>query len=254
MPKVPPTLDDVRAKHGGLLNGKVYRFLKNLYTTNYFEAEFEGLYSTEEGIPMKYLGNAYVDASMDYSRNIELIVDSFVKQHLYKQHLDQVYAFGHAMKYYLQAEEDADKGIFFKNLIEWFEMSIPLHILGQRSKDLKLSGREFAVIKDGRYASFNWIKFLRSLKNFFAGPTMWLKPVTGTINAIFANLVTIKEAIRNTIPGWHAGANFDLGDLAAGYAEAIKLYTVDALQDGKFRENKAYLLMERFGYMPDSFD
>lgn len=83
---------------------------------------------------------------------------------------------------------------------------------------------------------------------------MWIKPVTGTINAVFANLVTIKEAVRNSIPGWHAGSNFDVADLAFGYKEALNLYTVDALQDSKFRRNKAYILMERFGYMPDSFD
>ena len=253
LPKVAPTMEDVRAKHG-FFSAEMGKFLKAHYLTNYFEANYEGLYSSEEAIPIKYLGNNKINATMNYSHNLEMAVDSFVKQSLYKQHLDGTYAFGKAMQVYLEAKENTDQGIFFENLIDWFEDSVPLHVLGQKAKTLKVSQREFGVIKDDKYMEFNTIKFLRSLKNFFAGPTMWLKPVTGTINAVFANLVTIKEAVRNSIPGWHAGSNFTISDLAYGYSEALKLYTVDALSENKFRQNKAFLLMERFGYMPDSFD
>lgn len=82
---------------------------------------------------------------------------------------------------------------------------------------------------------------------------MWLKPITGTINAVFANIVTFKEAFRNSA-GFGAGANFDLGDLMFGYQEAVKLFLGDGMFESKFRQNKAYLLMEKFGYLPDSYD
>lgn len=251
MPKVAPTLEDVRDKHG-FLSQNMLTFLKRKYSTNFFEATFEGLYETDEAIPMKYLDNDRILAAGNYSRNVELIVDSFVKQHFYKQHMDEVYTFGQALKFYLKSKENPDQSVYFEKTIEWFEDSLELHVRGHKMKNFQVSGRSFSP-DPNKFKDFNFVKFLRSVKNFFAGPTMWLKPVTGTINAIFANMVTWKEAFRNQL-GLGAGSNFDLGDLTAGYAVALELYTKDAMSDGKFRQNKAFMLMEKFGYLPDSYD
>ena len=212
------------------------------------------MYSTDEAIPMKYLGSDYIDTNQYYSHNLGLAIDNFVKQYLYKQHLDEVYAFGQGMKIYLKAKERPEQSVTFERTIEWFEDSVNLHILGHRQKEVQITSRSFGAIQNGNYEKFNTIKFLRSLKNFFAGPTMWLKPLTSLPNAVFAALVSLKEATRNSFNITGAHGNFTIADLVFGFGEAFKLYLWDGLSDDSFRKNKAYLLMEKFGYLPDSFD
>lgn len=112
--------------------------------------------------------------------------------------------------------------------------------------------RPIKVGTQNGYAQFNFTKFLRSLKGFFVAPTMWLKPITGLPNGVFASLVTMKEGFKNSflIKGDHA--NFGLNDLREGFAVATTMQTDAAI--GKLRENKAYLLMEKYGYLPDNYD
>lgn len=81
---------------------------------------------------------------------------------------------------------------------------------------------------------------------------MWLKPVTGFANATFAGLVTIKEAVKNSLAITGPHSNFGISDLASGFGIALGMQ-FDAAQ-GKLRQNKAYLLMEKFGYLPDNYD
>ena len=172
LPKYMPQIDDIAEKHGGYFNSEVLKFIKNKYTTNYFEATYDGWYNTDEAIPMKYLGNPSIDANQNYTLNLELSIDSFVKQHYYKQHLDSTYTFGQALKLYFQAQANKGQGVTFDNLTAWFDDSINLHILGRKQKEWNVGTRSFGVITDNNYSQFNFAKFLRSLKNFFSGPTM----------------------------------------------------------------------------------
>lgn len=253
-PKHPPQLVDVAARHGGYFSQGVLRFIWNRNMTNYFEAVYDNWFNTDEAIPMKYLGGNGIEMSGNYTMNVELALDAFVKQHYYKQHLDQTYAFAQATKLYLTAKENAGNGITYDRLIDWFENSIDLHILGRRQKEIKFGTRTFGRINKGQYQQFNAVKFLRSVKNFFTGPTMWLKPLTGLPNFVFASLVTLKEGLKNSLGLGTANANFDLADIAFGFKEAFKLYLWDGRSDDAYKQSKAYLLMEKFGYLPDSYD
>lgn len=148
-------------------------------------------------------------------------------------------------------EATADKELF-KNTIGWFEDTLELHILGKKDYRNDWVGRKLKINSKGGYKQFNFTKFLYSLKGFFAGPTMWLKPLTGLPNGIFAYLVTLKEAAKNSffISGPHA--NFGLNEVreASGVAFGMQ---IDGML-GNLRDNKAYLLMEKFGYLPDNYD
>lgn len=252
-PKHPPTTTDITNKDG-FMSKNLLRFVWNRYMTNYFEATYDGWYNTDEAIPMKYLGGNGVETTGNYSLNVELAIDSFVKQHYYKQYLDQTYAFGQGMKLYLTAKENAGQGVTFDRLINWFEENMNLSILGRRQKELKLNTRTFGRVKNGQYMQFNAVKFLRSIKGFFVGPTMWLKPLTGLPNFVFASLVTLKEGLKGSLGLAGANANFDLGDMVYGFSEAFKLYFWDGLSNESYRKSKAYLLMEKTGYLPDSYD
>jgi hypothetical protein len=198
------------------------------------------------------LGSESINQSKNYSRDLEYVIDTFVKQNFYKQHLDEVYSFGMAIQIYLKLQERAKDNIVFNNTISWFEDSLDLHILGKKDTSNKWVRRPIKTGTSSGYAQFNFTKFLRSLKGFFVAPTMWLKPVTGLPNGVFASLVTLKEGFKNSllIKGDHA--NFGLNDIREGFAVGMKMQA-DAMV-GKLRENKAYLLMEKYGYLPDNYD
>jgi len=202
---------------------------------------------------MKYLGSSTIDSNENYTLNLEMAVDGFMKQHYYKQNLDSTYTFGQAIKLYLLSKQNEGQGVTYDNLIQWFEDSMNLHILGRKQKEWRISTRSFGVVRNNNYEQFNFAKFLRSLKQFFSGPTMWLKPLTGLPNFVFASLVNIKEGLKNSIGLGGPNSNFGIGDLAYGFKEAMAMQLSSASNEN-IRKNKAFLLMEKFGYLPDSFD
>jgi len=116
-PKHAPQLADIAREHGGYLSKGVLQFLWNKYSTNYYEVVFDQWNNTMEAIPMKYLGGPMIDHSKNFSLNVELAIDSFVKQHFYKQYLDEVYTFGQAMQIYLAAKPGADSDKNLANTI-----------------------------------------------------------------------------------------------------------------------------------------
>lgn len=251
--KVPPLLEDI-SRNNPFLSKKFLSFVWNKYFTNFFEANFDGWFSTDEAIPMKYLGNDEVNDNMNYSLNIEYMMKNVVKQYNYKLHLDEVYALGKGLQYYLMAKEDPDSNTTFQRSIDWFEDSINLHLLGRKQTDIEMVRRAFSIRGvEGKLLQFNFVKFLRSLKQFFAGPTMWLQPVSGLANAVFAGLVTMKEAIRNEFSIYGKHANFGVSDIAYGMRKAISMYTLGAA-DGSFREDPIWLLMEKVRFLPDNYD
>jgi len=261
-PKFAPQIDDIARMHGGYFSKGVVNFLWNQYTTNYFENVFDQWSNDTEAIPMKYLGTTEIDNNDNYTLNLELSIKSFMKHHIYKAKMDEIYTMAQAMKIYLDAQKDllAEGGAdperlgHTKRLIDWFEDSLNLHVLGRKSQSLTTSSRAFGKVKDERYQKFNWAKFLRSLKQFFAGPTMWLKPLTGLPNFVFASLVTLKEGIKGSLGMSTSNANFGLSEMAAGFGQAFKLFLWDGASNDTFRHSKTYLLMEKFGYLPDNHD
>ncbi|MFN7302833.1 MAG: PD-(D/E)XK nuclease family protein [Bacteroidota bacterium] len=251
-PKYPPQMYDISSRFGAF-SDKMRKYLYNHYFTTYFETVYDRWDASREAIPMKYLDNESIASNENYTTNLELSIDNFVKQHFYKYHLDEVHAFGLGLKVFLEYQSRTT-GLEFENLSNWLDDSINLHILGRKQQEVKLAGRSFGRVTDRGYKQFNGVKFLRSVKTFFGGATMWLKVFTGTANAVFANLVTFKEGLKNSLFGNAENAKFTLSDLMEGQAIAYDLYVRDGLSDNKFRSNKAYLLMEKFGYMPDNVD
>lgn len=249
MPKYPPTITDIRKEHG-IMSKEFMQFLWNKYTTNYYEAFYDGWFSTDEAIPMKYLGGGEIDLNANYTLDVPLMLDNFVKQHYYKESMDAMYTFGLGMKMYLST---ADKKDMFQQTASWFEDSINQHVLGHRQSKIDFTRRAFRKKDTDNFKQFNVVKFLRSLKTFFSGPTMWLKPISGAANATFAYLTSLKESVKNQfgIQGQHT--KFGFNDLRQGFAEARKLYGGDAMT-GKWSENKAFQLMEKMRFLPDSYD
>lgn len=85
--------------------------------TTFLENSFERWNNTTEAIPLKGLGNKEIDASKNYSRDLEYVIDTFVKQNFYKQYLDEVYTFGMALQIYLKLQETSQENAIFNNTI-----------------------------------------------------------------------------------------------------------------------------------------
>lgn len=249
LPKYAPQLDDIAKQHGGYLSKGMLQYLWNKHVTNFWEYEFDGWGNTQEGIPLKGLGNQFIDNNGYYTLNLELAVDTFIKNMYYKQHMDEVYTFGLGLQMYLKELTRAEETLSLNRLTEWFEDSVQQHILGRKDLTNDWLTRNFKINTAKGYQQFNFPKFLRTLRNFFSSATMWLKPVTGIANHIFATIVTLKEGFKNSVL---SSADFGLKEITAGFGVAWKMQT-DSIA-GNLRKNKAYILMEKFGYLPDSYD
>jgi len=92
---------------------------------------------------MKYMGHPMIDNAKNFSMNMELAIDAFMKQHFYKQYLDEVYTFGQGLKLYLAAKQNEEDSVNYKRTIEWFEDSINLHILGRKDASDDWISRKF---------------------------------------------------------------------------------------------------------------
>ena len=257
LPKLYPTSDDIAAKHGSY-GKQMLDFIKMKYTTNFYESMYDGWFSTDEAMPMKYLDNKEILDNNNFSTDLDHVMNNFVRQYTYKQELDEVYAYGVASKLYLQAKAVADENINYTKLVDWFEDSINLHVLGYKQSELTMRKREWKINTSKGFKTFNWPKFLRSVKAFFGASTMWLKPISGTANFVFASLYTLKEGVRNSITNKMYGTdkdNTDFGvlDIAKGFGAAFKMLIGDAI-GGNLKKNKIYLLMEKYRYFNDSYD
>lgn len=252
MPKLPPLFEDIQGRYG-IKSMSFLKFIQNRYLTNYFEAFYDGWYATDEAIPMKYLGGGEIDAGNNYTLNVETILDGFVKQYMYKQHMDQAYGFATGLKMVLHADGQKEGSVNYARTVEWFDKAIQQQILGVKDTEFNVTRRDFKRKDIESFKRFNMSKFLRSLKTFFAGPTMWLKPVSGLANFTFAYLTTLKESVKNSMGIKGAHAKFSFNDLRYGFSVARELYGKDAMM-GRKGDNKAYSLMERFRFMPDNYD
>lgn len=58
-----------------------------------------------------------ISYTKNFTKNVELAVDSFVKQHYYKQYMDSVYTYGMSLKMYLAAKQNAEDNLDYKNLV-----------------------------------------------------------------------------------------------------------------------------------------
>lgn len=257
MPKVAPQLSDIVEKHG-YLSSQMLQYLKNKYLTYYFEATYDSWFQQQELIPMKYLGNKDIIDEQAYTLDMDFAVKTFMRDYFYKQELDEVYTYGKALQIYLQALEDTND-VSYEHLIKWFEESVQLHVLGRRDTSLKLTKRELKIKSSNKgFMKFNWTKFLRSLKTFFAGPVMWLSPISGLANFVFATTASIKEGVKNSISSRTFVddgriLDFTAGDIAEGFGIAIKTLIADVML-GTYKDSKAFQLMERYRMFNNSYD
>jgi len=249
-------------EHGTILN-KSYReeFIKQNFTLH-VEDTYEETFNEVEAIPIKYLGNKYIDSSENYSLNAEAQFDKMMRNLIYKDELDNIYTIGKAMQFYLQLKGDNRTGVDYSNTIKYLETAIEMQVRGRKWQLTKpLQHRQESGLRNefGGMNRINWIKTIRSLKSAAAAPIMWLKPLAGTANGVFTYMVLLKEGLKGSLS---TGApmfgvdgdqvSFTVRDVAWASKEYFNMQK-DAMM-GKLRENKMFLLAKKFNYMPNAYD
>jgi hypothetical protein len=264
MPKVPPLLSEfgllskderlpgTPEKSDSRKNWRRIWFQRNLTFAE--EHIFEGFdkKAMAEGLPMKYLNNRKDFASNPdfFTLNLEHQFDRFTRAYMWKEQMDDVFAYGQGLRIMFNAQEDAPE-----RLIAFM----------QRELDLKLRGRPSDHGASEKFLSKNKynvsvVKVLSKIKFAFNYPLLALNYLGGSANAIFTTLLTLKHGIQNTtfrnksMSGLN-GDEWDFGvkHLAQAYPEVMKIMKA-GMVDGNIRNSKVYQLAKKFGYLPSSFD
>jgi hypothetical protein len=163
-------------------------------TTNWIEMTYEEEASKFEGIPMKYLGNDAIDSDTEmYTHNIEHMFDRAVRNYIFKDELDDVFAINKAMQYMLMMKDENKHGETIKAL----ERNLELTIRGrtQASPDSK----DKSVFLAKNRSRFNWKKAILSLKNMAAYPLLTLNFIGGSLNGLMATILTVKDSLKNSM-------------------------------------------------------
>ena len=148
-PKTPTTLEEF----GYIWNKEYRQELWRRHVTLHHEVEHELEFNELEVIPLKYLGSDYLNTSENYSINAEMNFDKFVRNALLKEELEQVYAYGKGIQYYLAAKGNTDEtgAHEFDNTISYLKTALESQVRGRRQ--LKFQGgfleRAGSVIRTG---------------------------------------------------------------------------------------------------------
>lgn len=213
---------------------------------------------TVYGLEIKYLGSPELDASENYTRNVQTGFDMFMRALLAKEHLDDVYHFAYGVRdaislqqyeNILTREEEARN----KDLLEYIENRIVTDIQGKRKRTQWMK----KPMKGGTDKNVNIDGMIRLAKNSVGWTVMWVKPIAGTANGLFTHMVTVKEAIAGSLAKRFHGldgqaVDFTVSDLVKAHQSWLEM-NKDAIA-GNIRSNKLWLLARKFKYLPDNFE
>ncbi len=232
------------------------------YLTFFEENEYD-MWQDKTAMPIKYLGNDFIDKSKSYTRNLELIYKRAIAEWERKAHLDSVYSLGQAIILKLNQQKAVDSGEpAYKNLVDWFDTRM-LTDIQRRMKmhDARGRGVRIPMITQRGvvYQKISIDSLLRGMTKWASMNTMWLKPWQGTGNGFHAILLTHREGMKGFISrnlkflGIDPNSvHFDSKHIAKAEAVFWNDFAKKAIT-GNIRESKLWLLAEEFNYLGDEF-
>ena len=251
-PKVPMNASEIMSKYSWR-DKKRYKHMINFATGELVHDR----YITDEhqyGLRVKYLGSYELEAADMFTKNVEFIFDKFMKNLIYKKHLDDVYHYGLGLQIYLQMKRPPNSTqSYFKNTVSFLEHHMESQLLNAKRKT-KWSR---AGIRPTRYVDIDIDNMINLLRNFTTMSVMWLKPVTGIANGIFTWMINHRKAAVTSLLKLDKNVNvnkLDYGEREFWEAqEEWGKMQRDAMM-GNLRENKTFLLLRNFKFLPDNFD
>ena len=249
-PKVPATQGEIFKRKG--LSKEFFKKSYESYIRS-LELRIHDQSREQHGLDIKYLGNPEIEASENYTKNVEVIFDVFMRGLLNKKHMDDVFHMGFALRDILSLKQHGDKTPMFERTMGFIEDRIVSDVMGKR-KVSKWSQKPLRLTND---MAISPDEIIRQVKHKVGWSVMWVKPISGLANGLFTHLVTLKEGITGSIGMKFHGLDGRAVDFTAkDFAQAHKDWgnmQKDATL-GKIRENKIYLVARKLKYLPDNFD
>lgn len=246
--------------------GKFKEFMRK-YFTNFYELAFDEYNNNAEIIPLRGLGNSVSSMEGEYSLSIENQFETFMKSAYGKMYLTDAHSFIEAIK--VKNQDKETKKPILPRLEAWLNAQQDLALKGRRavmtspwsrplpftfSFDDKETGQAIKVMQ-----SFNLGKALLSLGTLTSYIRLGFNIRGGIKNTLGIMMSSVTEASKQSImqklyndPKYTSFVK-DFTTMGAGeFAKALKPaigVQVDAMK-GKLNSNKAWVLMNKFGYIP----
>ena len=251
--KIPGHGDIMGANIIGRFSAKRIKEAAKRQFTWFTEQEFEMYNDVTMSLPLKYMDNPIVINDRNYTKNAVYMFDQFNKSMLHKQYMDNVYVVGEALKVYLELQKYSNGQPMFENTAKFLEKKLIADIQN-RVEPIKYTGKPITFGK----ANISPDKILEALVHWTSASIMWLRPVQGTGNAIFAKMLTHREALKGTIASKFLHIDGDAIDFTVSdNAFADGVYWGSFIKDamiGDLRKNKMFLLARKLNYIPDNYD
>jgi hypothetical protein len=216
------------------------------------ETQFEMYDDVTMSLPIKYMDNPIVINDRNYTKNLVFMFDRFNKSMLHKQHMDNVYVTGQALKVFLEMKRYGNGQPMFENTIGFLEKKL-IGDIQNRSQMMKYTRLPITI---GKF-NISIDKILEGAIHWTSATIMWLRPLQGTGNALFAKLLTHREAMKGSIASRFLHINGDAIDFTINdnvFADGIyATFTKDAMI-GDLKKNKMFLMSRKLNYIPDNYD
>lgn len=257
LPKVMKTGDEALMDSGsgsmlkGLLKKDYLRYVFKKNFTFQFENSFEAWDHQVQSVPIQYLGNYRLNASRDYSVDLEHVFDSFNQMVEHKKHMDPVMAYGKATLGKFKDEIDDSGEEKFTNTAKMLDNLITTRIQ-RRIKYSKAGKKSIRVF--GK--AINLDKTLMSITGLTSKMLLSFKTLQPFGNVLTAKSIQIRSSLRDKFARMDMmGLDNDLTDfgnrdLLKGEKEVANMVKDWSL--GNLRKNKVFLIAEEMGFLTNS--
>lgn len=262
MPKVQMSMAEYMYKQGNnsLLRGAFS--LANLKRewkmamTFYEEKNYERWDVNQQALPIKYTGSPEIEASEEYTENIEVIFSRWVQHMEHKKHMDHVYALGRGVYNTLMERPEKERLANTANMLD----DLLVKDVQGRMKQSKYTSKTFLVRTPGKKGEdwewndhgISFDKVLMFLNRWGSSVIMQFKPFSATGNAVHGTIIQGRRALVGNIMKLTGSdqnlLDYTLEDLAVGEKEYAKLIYEAAT--GDIRKNKLYMLAKELNYHP----
>ena len=266
--KLPPSEDDIIMREGGgswlkgTFNKNTLKRMMFDFGTYFREYEYER-WGDEQTMPIKFLGNDYIDSSQAYTKNLETIFKTGISELERKRHLDPVMALGKGIVNKLETEKDAAGQPAYERLAKAFDMKL-FTDLQRKMKVKNPRGRTRGVRipmitpKGVEYHKLSVDAVMRGLMKWTSMTTMWIRPWQGIGNGVHAIMLTHRDGMKGSISQLKLlgisgnGIDYTEADIAKADATYFSDFAYNAIK-GDLRKSKMWQLAKELDIFGQEF-
>lgn len=267
LPKIMITPEEAREQFGAFKDPKKFgEHVVRKYATQFVENNFDG-YNSNETLAIKVLGSPEIETQKLYSVQLDRVFDLMVRNMEYKDHMEDIYAYGKGLVWMFEDQEAVDSVGNSKKLYEktakFLDDKLEFVIRGRRKREkfidepIRFTRNKVTENLGIAEREVDIDQLLRQGGKFTNNLVMALKPVSATGNTIHASLINWKEAAVGDLTVKLFGDETNVVDYTtASMARAVGQWNkmIPDEINGNIRKNKMFLLARKFGYLPENYD